>query len=89
MGVEGMGIEPAGELSYHKGHHHLLINDQSIEKGKVVPADSTHVHYGKGQTEVEISLPPGSYTIRLQFADGFHQSYGAQMSTAVEVIVVE
>ena len=89
MGVEGMEIEPAGEPSYHKGHHHILINDQALSKGTVVPADSTHIHYGKGQTEAELSLPAGTYTLTLQFADGFHRSYGDQMSASVEITVVE
>lgn len=89
MGVEGMEIEPAGEPSYHKGHHHLLINDTSLSKGTVIPADSTHIHYGKGQTEAELSLPPGDYQLTLQFADGFHRSYGAQMSASIQVVVIE
>lgn len=89
MGVEGMEVEPAGELSLYKGHHHILINKEYIEKGVVVPADSTHIHYGLGQTETELSLEPGKYVISLQFADGFHRAYGQQMSSSINVVVIE
>ncbi len=88
MGVEGMEIEPAGELAYHKGHHHIFVNDQSLSKGTVVQTDSTHIHFGKGQVEADLDLPPGDYTITLQFADGFHRSYGAQMSESIKLTVV-
>ena len=89
MGVRGMEVEPAGQINEGKGHHHLVINGSHIEKGKVVPADSTHIHYGKGQTEVELELPPGNHTLTMQFADGVHVSYGESMSSTIEIVVAE
>ena len=89
MGVRGMEVEPAGEVREGKGHHHLIINGSYIEKGTIVPADSTHIHYGKGQTEVELDLPPGKHTITMQFADGVHVSYGEPMSSTIEIEVAE
>lgn len=32
--------------------------------------NSKRLHYGKGQTEAEVTLPPGEHKITLQFADG-------------------
>lgn len=89
MGVKGMEVEPAGEVREGKGHHHLIINGSYIEKGTVVPANDTHIHYGKGQTEVELELPPGKHTITMQFADGVHVSYGESMSSTIEIEVAE
>ena len=89
MGVKGMEVEPAGQINEGKGHHHLIINGSHIEKGTVVPADSTHIHFGKGQTETELELPPGKHTITMQFADGVHVSYGESMSSTIEVVVAE
>ena len=43
------------------GHHHLLINVNGTPKGQTVPADAQHLHFGKGQTETELKLAPGSY----------------------------
>ncbi|MDH5380343.1 MAG: DUF4399 domain-containing protein [Cyclobacteriaceae bacterium] len=89
MGVEGMEIEPAGVVTVGKGHHHLIIDGNFIEKGVVVPADSTHKHYGKGQTEAQLELSPGNHTITMQFADGVHTSYGEDWSTTISIFVNE
>ncbi len=89
MGVEGMEVEPAGELAKNKGHHHILINHPANEKGAVVAADSTHIHFGKGQTETELDLTPGDYMLTLQFADGFHRSYGEKMSKSIRITVAD
>lgn len=85
--VDGMQVEPAAELHENKGHHHLIINGSFLKRGTVVPADSVNIHYGKGQTETEIDLPKGEHTLTLQFADGYHQSYGQQMSSSIKVVV--
>ena len=54
MGVEGMQMRPAGPLVERAGHHHLIVDGKPIEAGKPVPADATHVHFGKGQTETTL-----------------------------------
>ncbi len=85
--VNGMEVIPAGELKTNTGHHHLLINTGSIPSGDVIPFDNTHIHFGKGQTETEVSLPSGKYKLTMQFANGAHQSYGPQLSKSIEVTV--
>lgn len=87
MGLEGMEVEPAGELNEGKGHHHIVINGNPVERGAVVPTDDNNIHYGKGQTEAELELQPGNYSLTLQFADGFHQSYGPDLSATVNITV--
>lgn len=87
FGLEGMKIGPVGDQSAGLGHHHLLVNGRPIVKGQAVPADANHLHYGKGQTETELSLAPGEHTLTLQFADGVHRSYGAEMSKTIRVRV--
>jgi hypothetical protein len=69
------------------GHHHLLIDQGPAEAGQVVPGDDKHLHFGKGQKETELSLPPGEHQLTLQFADGGHKSYGPKMSQTIKVIV--
>ncbi len=88
MEVEGMEIEPAGEVNEGKGHHHLIIDNPFIENGVVVPANETHIHYGLGQIKAEINLEPGKHTLTLQFADGVHVSYGEKMSASIEIEIV-
>lgn len=87
FGVEGMEVEPAGELHEGMGHHHIIINGSFLERGTAVPADSVNIHYGAGQTETELELPAGTHTLTMQFADGYHQSYGEQMSATISVTV--
>ncbi len=85
FGIEGMEVEPAGELNEGKGHHHIIIDGNFIERGVIVPADSMNIHFGKGQTETELELSAGKHTLTMQFADGYHQSYGEQMSATITV----
>ncbi|MEY2923759.1 MAG: hypothetical protein RLZZ337_299 [Bacteroidota bacterium] len=87
MGVKGMIVEPKGEPKPGVGHHHLLINDNAIPEGIIIVADSTHIHYGGGQTSDSISLLPGNYKLTLQFADGMHVSYGEKWANSINVIV--
>lgn len=98
MGVEAMEIEPAGEAVAGKGHHHILINQGFTEERKIIamaksvppiisPTDTLPLHYGKGQTETELNLAPGTYQLTMQFADGYHRSYGEQMSSSIRITV--
>lgn len=87
MVVEGMKIQPAGEVVEGTGHHHILINKDFIPAGQVIPTDDADRHFGKGQTEAVLELPPGSYKLTLQFADGLHRSYGKELSTTINIKV--
>lgn len=87
FGIQGMQVKPAGDQVAGQGHHHLLINRDSQAKGEIILIDDTHIHFGKAQTETEVKLPPGSYKLTMQFADGFHLSYGKDMSASIRVTV--
>ncbi len=87
FGAEGIAVKPAGEVSPASGHHHLIIDGDAIPAGQVVPADATHLHFGKGQTEAPLDLKPGKHKLLLQFANGAHVSYGPELSAVVDVVV--
>ena len=87
MVVEGMKIQPAGEVVEGTGHHHILINKDFFPPGQVIPTDDTHRHFGKGETEAVLDLPPGDYKLTLQFADGLHRSYGKDLSATINIKV--
>lgn len=89
MGVDGYKIAPVGTMTKETGHHHLIVDGGPIPEGTVVPTDKTHLHFGKGQTETELELPPGKHKLTLQFADGAHRSYGPAMSNTIEVEVTK
>ncbi len=89
MGVEGLKVRPAGEApdEVTSGHHHLLIDQQATKAGEAIAADDKHIHFGKGQTETELTLPSGKHTLTLQFADGAHRSFGPKMSQTITITV--
>jgi hypothetical protein len=85
--VKDMEVVPAGEVKPGTGHHHILIDTPAVADNSVIPADAQHKHFGKGQTETELTLPPGEHTLSLQFADGAHRSYGEAYRKTIRVTV--
>ncbi|XLZ70801.1 DUF4399 domain-containing protein [Massilia sp. SR12] len=85
--VTGMEVKPAGDMTSSTGHHHLIINGDSLKAGESIPFDEKHLHFGKGQTETDVTLPPGTYKLTMQFANGAHQSYGPGLSKSITVTV--
>jgi hypothetical protein len=72
FGLRGMGVAPAGVAMENTGHHHLLIDAAPPAFDMPVPADANHVHFGKGQTETQVTLAPGRHTLQLLLADHLH-----------------
>jgi hypothetical protein len=73
FGLSMRGIVPAGQSAGHAGHHHLLINQPlPLDFRKPLPFTDQYIHFGKGQMETVIDLPPGSYSLRLVLADQGH-----------------
>jgi hypothetical protein len=88
MSVDNMKVDTAGPVVAGSGHYHIFIDaEDSLASGVMVPKDSTHLHYGKGQTEAEVKLNPGVHKLTLQFADGLHRSYGSKLAKTVSVNV--
>jgi hypothetical protein len=73
FGLKGMGIAPAGVKFDNTGHHHLLIDtDAPTDLAAPLPASEKVVHFGKGQTETKLTLPPGKHTLQLVLGDYSH-----------------
>lgn len=73
FGLRGMGVAPAGVQAPNTGHHHLLIDvDTPPPEGLPLPATDQIRHFGMGQTEAELSLPPGRHTLQLVLGDALH-----------------
>jgi hypothetical protein len=72
MGLTGMGIAPAGIDSPETGHHHILIDVDKLNPDVQVPADASHRHFGRGQTETMLDLTPGRHTLQLVLGDRNH-----------------
>jgi len=90
FGLRGMGIAPAGTDKANTGHHHLLIVvDQLPALDQPVPSDANHRHFGKGQTEVELTLEPGEHTLQLLLGDMGHMPHSPAMVSEKITINVE
>lgn len=69
MGLSNAGVAPAGIEKKFTGHHHILVDVDLPPLDQEVPNDKNHLHYGLGQTEARLELPPGRHTLQLLFAD--------------------
>ena len=88
MGVQGLTVEPAGEVKEGAGHLHILVDTTFVPAGQVIPKDEHHLHFGTGALEADLTLPPGPHTLRLQFADGAHVALeGDQYRDEIHVTV--
>jgi hypothetical protein len=72
FGTRNFGVAPAGTYKPNTGHHHLLIDVSLPPLDEPIPNDKNHLHFGSGQTETYIDLPPGTHTLQLLMADGDH-----------------
>lgn len=72
FGLKGMGVAPAGVEKAKTGHHHLIIDTDLPPMGQPIPKDAQHIHFGGGQTETVIELPPGKHTLQLLLGDHNH-----------------
>lgn len=89
FGLRGMGVAPAGIQVEHTGHHHLLVDVASLPpEGQPLPNDAQHLHFGKGQTETTLTLPPGSHTLQLIVGDHLHVPHQPPVvSDRIQVVV--
>lgn len=76
FGLSMRGLVPAGKTAGRAGHHHLLVNQPlPLDFKKPLPFTDKYIHFGKGQMEHVVDLPPGTYTFNLLLADQGHIPY--------------
>ena len=90
FGLSGKGIAPAGTDVDNTGHHHLLINVDEVNYSMPIPSSKQHLHFGLGQTETILSLPPGKHKLQLILGDKYHVPHDPPLvSEIVEINVIE
>jgi len=73
FGLTGIGIAAVKHPVTGTGHHHLLVDrDLPLDFTEPLPFNDQYIHFGKGQMEAVLDLPPGEHTLRLVFADQKH-----------------
>lgn len=90
FGLRGMGVAPAGVDQPHTGHHHLLIDlDEEVALNLPLPATDQVRHFGGGQTEAEVTLPPGSHTLQLMLGNYLHVPHDPPVRSETITVTVE
>jgi hypothetical protein len=76
FGLSMRGLVPAGQTAGRAGHHHLLVNQAlPMDFTKALPFTPRYIHFGKGQMEAVLDLPPGRHDLTLLLADHAHIPY--------------
>ncbi|MEO0368385.1 MAG: DUF4399 domain-containing protein [Pseudomonadota bacterium] len=90
FGLENMNVAPAGQNDPFSGHHHLLIDMETLpDMSLPLPATETLIHFGGGQTETEIELIPGEHTLQLLLGNYLHIPHDEPVISEKITITVE
>ena len=88
FGLSGMGVAPAGADLPKTGHHHLLVDMDGLPPlDQPISADIRH--FGGGQTETELTLPPGEHTLQILLGDKSHIPHDPPIVSERITITVE
>lgn len=89
FGLSKMGVAPAGTMKKNTGHHHLLIDvDTMPDLSKPLGKSKQIRHFGGGQTEAMITLPKGKHTLQLVLGNFAHTPHdNPVVSEKITVIV--
>jgi hypothetical protein len=91
FGLKGMGVTRAGDMAPNVGHHHLLVDAEGeLSLTDPIPTDRKHLHFGGGQTETRLDLPPGRHTLQLALGDAEHKLFKpVVMSKKISITVLD
>ncbi len=89
FGLRNMGVTRAGDTTPNMGHHHLLVDvTEPVDESEPLPTDRRHLHFGAGQTETQLDLPPGRHTLQLVLGDAEHKPFKPLVASKKVTITV-
>jgi hypothetical protein len=89
FGIEGMSVVPAGDVTEHSGHHHLIVDAALPDPGLPIPADEHYIHFGDGSSSTELTLEPGEHTLQLILGDHMHIPHDPPVTSEQITITVK
>ncbi len=87
FGIENYQIAavPEGDVKTARpgvGHYHVGVDTGCLEPGKtIVKGTPSWIHFGKGDSEIDMQLPPGKHRLSLQLGDDLHNTVKGLCST--------
>jgi len=89
FGIEGYQLAPvpAGTITPEQvragmGHHHLGVDQDCLPAGtEIVKGTPSWVHFGKGDTTIDMQLTPGPHKLTLQLGDDLHRTVDSLCQT--------
>jgi len=88
FGLKDMGVAPAGIEKKHTGHHHLLVDKDTLPAFDM-PMGGDVKHFGGGQTQTTLTLPKGKHTLQLILGDHHHIPHNPAVVSKKITITVE
>lgn len=90
FGAKGLDLEPIDKQVPNAGHHHLLVDQAQLpDPSQPIPATATVIHFGKAQTETELTLTPGKHTLQLVAGDNVHRQFDPTVASKVITVNVK
>jgi uncharacterized protein DUF4399 len=93
FGVENYQIAavPQGTVETARsgmGHYHVAVDSDCLPAGTVIQKAAPWVHFGTGNAEIDMQLPPGMHKLTLQLGDDMHKAVEG-LCTSINVNVTE
>jgi hypothetical protein len=70
------------------GHYHVAVDSDCLSAGTTIQKAAPWVHFGTGNSEIEMQLPPGMHKLTLQLGDDMHRAIEG-LCTSITVNVAE
>ena len=67
----------------------LIDVNEPLDATEPIPQDKNHLHFGAGQTEARIELPPGKHTLQLVLGDAKHYLFNPPVISKKIAITVK
>ena len=87
FGIEDYKIAavPDGDVKTARpgvGHYHVGIDTPCLKPGEtIVKGTPSWIHFGKGDSEIDMQLTPGKHKLSLQLGDDLHNTVKGLCST--------
>ena len=56
------------------GHYHVAVDSDCLSAGTVIQKAAPWVHFGTGNSEIDMQLPPGMHKLTLELGDDMHRA---------------